>query len=143
MGTAWIMWENQGNYTLYLVLPAIHRFGFLPFPSIHKCLCSTEFLVLFFKPTCQTIYMHIDEPRQMLSSIYFVMKSKSIIIMLPLLNFRHLFYNLQFGETQYDNEGAYAVLKPPDLEKPFFHSFKAVERPKVWGCQKSICSSCE
>ncbi|EXB68906.1 Serine/threonine-protein phosphatase 7 [Morus notabilis] len=37
----------------------------------------------------------------------------------------------QFGEPKYNNEGAYAVLKPPNFETPSFHSFKAVERPKV------------
>ncbi|XP_010097546.2 serine/threonine-protein phosphatase 7 [Morus notabilis] len=36
----------------------------------------------------------------------------------------------QFGEPKYNNEGAYAVLKPPNFETPSFHSFKAVERPK-------------
>lgn len=38
---------------------------------------------------------------------------------------------MQFGEKRYNNEGAYAVLKPSNFENPFFHSFKAVERPKV------------
>ncbi|XP_015890694.3 serine/threonine-protein phosphatase 7 inactive homolog isoform X2 [Ziziphus jujuba] len=37
----------------------------------------------------------------------------------------------QFGEKRYNNDGAYAVLKPPHFENPSFHSFKAVERPKV------------
>ncbi|XP_024027915.1 uncharacterized protein LOC21388598 [Morus notabilis] len=37
----------------------------------------------------------------------------------------------QFGEPKYNNEGAYAVLKPPNFETPSFHSFKAVERPKL------------
>ncbi|PON96172.1 Serine/threonine-specific protein phosphatase/bis(5-nucleosyl)-tetraphosphatase [Trema orientale] len=37
----------------------------------------------------------------------------------------------QFGETKYNNEGAYAVLKPPNFETPSFHSFKAVERPEI------------
>uniref|UniRef100_A0A803NY55 Serine/threonine-protein phosphatase n=1 Tax=Cannabis sativa TaxID=3483 RepID=A0A803NY55_CANSA len=39
----------------------------------------------------------------------------------------------QFGETKYYNEGAFAILKPPNFERPSFHSFKAVERPEVHG----------
>lgn len=39
--------------------------------------------------------------------------------------------DVQFGEMRYNNEGAYAELKPPNFECPCFHSFKAVERPKV------------
>ncbi|XP_062087708.1 uncharacterized protein LOC133794484 isoform X2 [Humulus lupulus] len=39
----------------------------------------------------------------------------------------------QFGETKYNNEGAYAILKPPNFESPSFHSFKAIERPEVHG----------
>ncbi|PON96174.1 Serine/threonine-specific protein phosphatase/bis(5-nucleosyl)-tetraphosphatase [Trema orientale] len=37
----------------------------------------------------------------------------------------------QFGEINYKNDGAYAVLKPPNFESPSFHSFKAKERPKI------------
>ena len=39
---------------------------------------------------------------------------------------------MQFGRKMFTNEGAYAVLKSPNFESPSFHSFKAVERPKVW-----------
>ncbi|XP_062087710.1 serine/threonine-protein phosphatase 7 inactive homolog [Humulus lupulus] len=37
----------------------------------------------------------------------------------------------QFGEINYKNEGAYAVLKPPNFESLSFHQFKAIERPKI------------
>ncbi|XP_030490639.2 serine/threonine-protein phosphatase 7 inactive homolog isoform X1 [Cannabis sativa] len=37
----------------------------------------------------------------------------------------------QFGEINYKNEGAYAVLKPPNFESPSFHQFKAIERPEI------------
>ncbi|XP_065620919.1 serine/threonine-protein phosphatase 7 [Quercus suber] len=38
----------------------------------------------------------------------------------------------QFGRKIFTNEGAYAVLQSPNFESPSFHSFKAVEKPKVW-----------
>lgn len=38
---------------------------------------------------------------------------------------------LQFGRKSYNNEGAYATLKHPDFEIPTFHTFKAVDKPKV------------
>ncbi|XP_057458115.1 serine/threonine-protein phosphatase 7-like isoform X3 [Lotus japonicus] len=37
----------------------------------------------------------------------------------------------QFGTRRFNNEGAYAILKSPDLASPTFHSFKSVERPTV------------
>lgn len=37
----------------------------------------------------------------------------------------------QFGRKTYTNEGAYAILKPPNFGSPSFHSFKAVDRPKA------------
>lgn len=55
-----------------------------------------------------------------------------ILILLKMLRLPwHLACFMQFGEKRYHNEGAYAVLKHPDFEQPSFHSFKAVERPKV------------
>lgn len=39
---------------------------------------------------------------------------------------------MQFGRKIFTNEGAYAVLQSPNFESPSFHSFKAVEKPKVW-----------
>lgn len=38
---------------------------------------------------------------------------------------------MQFGQKSYNNEGAYATLKYPDFETPSFHTFKAVDKPKV------------
>lgn len=38
----------------------------------------------------------------------------------------------QFGRKSYNNEGAYATLKPPDFETPSFHTFKAADKPKVY-----------
>ena len=38
---------------------------------------------------------------------------------------------MQFGRKIFANEGAYAVLQSPNFESPSFHSFKAVEKPKV------------
>ncbi|KAM3747322.1 hypothetical protein ACB098_05G026500 [Castanea mollissima] len=37
----------------------------------------------------------------------------------------------QFGRKIFTNEGAYAVLQSPNFESPSFHSFKAVEKPKI------------
>ncbi|KAM4110917.1 hypothetical protein ACJW30_05G028500 [Castanea mollissima] len=37
----------------------------------------------------------------------------------------------QFGRKISTNEGAYAVLQSPNFESPSFHSFKAVEKPKI------------
>ncbi|XP_022960395.1 serine/threonine-protein phosphatase 7-like isoform X1 [Cucurbita moschata] len=45
----------------------------------------------------------------------------------------------QFGRKSYNNEGAYATLKHPDFEIPTFHTFKAVDKPKIdvcyFGCE--------
>ncbi|XP_022133758.1 serine/threonine-protein phosphatase 7-like isoform X3 [Momordica charantia] len=45
----------------------------------------------------------------------------------------------QFGRKSYNNEGAYATLKPPDFETPSFHTFKAADKPKInvcyFGCE--------
>lgn len=45
----------------------------------------------------------------------------------------------QFGQKSYNNEGAYATLKYPDFETPSFHTFKAVDKPKIdvcyFGCE--------
>ncbi|KAJ7979134.1 Serine/threonine-protein phosphatase [Quillaja saponaria] len=37
----------------------------------------------------------------------------------------------QYGERRYSNEGAYAILSPPDFASPSIYSFTAVERPRV------------